>query len=125
MDLVTPGCFFAKLDLSNAFHSVISQDSNHKATGLKWRFQGDKHHTYMIDERLPFGVKKSPQIFNSITQAVREMMKHRGYNTIICYLDDFLIVAQTFSECMQALNELKCLLRVHTDWTNQNSLTFH
>ena len=64
----------------------------------------------MIDERLPFGTKKSPQIFNLITQAVREMMKSRGYNTIICYLDDFLIVTQTFSECMQALNELLCLL---------------
>ena len=102
---------FWKLDLSNAFCSVKSHSSNHKATGLKWRFQGDKHYTYLIDVRMPFGAKKSPQIYYSITQAVREMMKRRGYNTIICYLDDFLIVAQTFSECMQALNELLCLLR--------------
>ena len=128
VDLVTPGCYFAKLDLSNAFRSVISHSSNHKATGLKWLFQGDKHYTYLIDERLPFGAKKSPQIFNSITQAVREMMKRRGYNTIICYLDDFLIVAQTFSECMQALNELLRLLRRLGFQINYNKLegpTYH
>ena len=122
VDLVTPGCYFAKLDLSNAFRSVKSHSSNHKATGLKWLFQGDKHYTYLIDERLPFGAKKSPQIFNSITQAVREMMKRRGYNTIICYLDDFLIVAQTFSECMQALNELLRLLRRLGFQINYNKL---
>ena len=111
VDFVTPGCYFAKLDLSNAFRCVKSHRSNFKATGLKWRFQGDKHYTYLIDERLPFGARKSPEIFNSITQAVREMMKRKGYDTIICYLDDFLIVAQTHSECIQALNELLCLLR--------------
>ena len=113
VDLVTPGCYFAKLDLSNAFRCVKSHRSNFKATGLKWRFQGDTHYTYMylIDVRLPFGARKSPEIFNSITQAVREMMKRKGYDTIICYLDDFLIVAQTHSEFIQALNELLCLLR--------------
>ena len=110
MDLVTPGCYFAKLDLSNAFRCVKSHSSNHKANELKWRFQGDKHYTCLIDERLPFGARKTPEIFNSITQAVREMMKRRGYNTIMCYLDDFLIVSQTYSECLQALNELLCLL---------------
>ena len=59
LDLVTPWCYFAKLDLSNAFRYVKSQSSSHKATGLKWRFQGDKHYTYMIYERLPFGAKNS------------------------------------------------------------------
>ena len=90
-----------------------SHSSNFKATGLKWRFQGDKHFTYLIDARLPFGARKSTGIFNSITQAVREMMQRRGYDTIICYLDDFLIVAEIYmySECIQASNELLCLLR--------------
>ena len=50
VDLVTPGCYYAKLDLTNAFRSVNSHSSNHKATGLKWRFQGDKYYTYLIDD---------------------------------------------------------------------------
>lgn len=111
VDLVTPECFFAKLDLSNAFRCVKIHKSNYKATGLKWRFTGDKYDTYLIDERLPFGASRSPGIFNAITQAVREIMKRKGYDTIICYLDDFLIVTQTHSECLQALNELLRLLR--------------
>ena len=122
IDLVTPGCYFAKLDLSNAFRCVKSHSSNYKATGLKWRFQGDKHYTYLTDERLPFGARKSREIFNSIMQAVREIMKCRRYNTIICYLDDFLIVAQTYSECLQALNELLCLLRRLGFQINYNKL---
>ena len=74
VDLVIPGCYFAKLDLSNALRCAKSHSSNHKATGLKWRFQGDEHYTYLIDKQLPLGARKSPEIFNSITQVVREMM---------------------------------------------------
>ncbi|MEW8545791.1 MAG: reverse transcriptase domain-containing protein, partial [Candidatus Thiodiazotropha sp.] len=109
--LVTHGCYFAKLDLANAYRCVKIHPSNYKATGLKWRFKGDSHDTYLIDERLPFGASKSPQIFNRITQSVRAIMDRKGYKTIICYLDDFLIVAQTYDECLQALNALLRLLR--------------
>lgn len=111
VDLVTPNCYFAKIDLANAFRSVKIHPSNFKATGLKWRFGSDKHYTYMVDQRLPFGASRSPQIFNRITQSVRDIMASRGYSTVICYLDDFLIVAKTYSECQQALNELLKLLR--------------
>ena len=55
VDLVTPGCYFAKLDLANAYRCVKVHPSNFKATGLKWRFTGDKHYTYLIVERFPFG----------------------------------------------------------------------
>jgi len=111
VDLVTPGCFFAKVDLANAYRSVTIHPSNHRATGLKWQFRGNDHFTYMIDERLPFGAARSPEIFNRITQAVRAIMANQGYKTIVCYLDDFLIVASTYEECMQALNYLLTLLR--------------
>ena len=111
MDLVTPGCYFAKLDLANAYRCVKVHPSNFKATGLKWRFTGDKHYTYLIDERLPFGAARSPEIFNRITQAVREIMKRKGYNTIIAFLDDFLVIGRSHGECLQTLNELLRLLR--------------
>ena len=65
--------FFAKLDLVNAYRSVKIHPLNYKATGLKWRFNNDKHFSYLIDERLPFGAARSPQIFNSITQVVRAL----------------------------------------------------
>ena len=111
VDLVTPGCYFAKLDLANAYRCVKIHPSNFKATGLKWRFTGDKHDTYLIDERLPFGAARSPEIFNRLTQAVREIMKRKGYDTIIAFLDDFLVIGRSYGECLQTLNELLRLLR--------------
>ena len=49
LDLVTPDCFFAYLDLANAYCIVKFDESNFKAMGFKWRFSNDKHYTYMID----------------------------------------------------------------------------
>ena len=60
----------------------------------------------MIDERLPFGASRSPGIFHRLTKAVRAIMNRNGYNNIVVYLDDFLIVANSYSECMATLNEL-------------------
>lgn len=110
-DFITPNCYFAKVDLSNAYRSVKIHESNFKATGLKWRFSGDKQDTYMVDQRLPFGASQSPGIFNRITQSVRVMMAHKGYKTIVVYLDDFLIISQSYDECLLALSELMRLLR--------------
>ena len=96
VNLVTPGCFFAHLDLANAYRSVKIHESNFKAMGLKWCFSNEDHYNYMIDERLPFGASRSPLIFHSIKQAVRAIMAKKGFNTIVCYLDDFLIIASTY-----------------------------
>ena len=110
-ELVTRGCWFAKLDLANAYRCVKIHPSNYKATELKWRFVNDNFDTFLIDERLSFGASKSPEVFNILTQAVRAIMAQKGYKTIVCYLDDFLIVAQTYDECIHTLNVLIHLLR--------------
>ena len=52
-----------------------------------------------INNRLPFGAKCSPAIFNDLTQAVRRMMAHKEFLGIVVYLDDFLVVVPTKSEC--------------------------
>ena len=61
--------------------------------------------TYLVDECL-FRGPQVQEILNSITKAVKEIMRDRGYAAIICYLDDFLIIyiACTFSEYIQALS---------------------
>ena len=109
--LVSPNCYMAKLDLQSAYRSVNIHPSNVHATGLKWRFQNNKKFTYMVDTKLPFGAKRSPFIFNTLTQAVRSIMEKRGYSAISVYLDDFFIVGKTFDECLHTLNELMKLVR--------------
>jgi len=110
-DLVTPGCFLAKVDLHSAYRSVRVNPSNFPGTGLQWTFEGDDRPTYMVDTRLPFGSRRAPSIFHRLTQAVRRMMAKRGFSSLVVYLDDFLIIAPTYEECLHALLTLLGLLR--------------
>jgi len=110
LEHITPGCYLAKVDLQSAYRSVGLHPSQSQFTGIKWKFSGEKDYTYLYDRSLPFGAKKSPGIFHRLTQSVRRMMKRRGY-TVIAYLDDFLLIAETHQQCLDGLNTLLCLLR--------------
>lgn len=107
--LMTQGCFFAKVDLRSAYRSVKINEESQKVTGLKWNFGGKT--VYLRDTKLPFGAKLSPGIFHRLTQAVKRMMARKGYNLMVVYLDDFLIIAESQAQCADALNCLVQLLR--------------
>lgn len=107
--LVTPGCFMAKVDLKSAYRSVPISAHSQKVTGLQWHF-GNRS-VYLQDTKLCFGSKLAPGIFHRLTQAVKRMLKRRGLNATVVYLDDFFITAETFADCVQALNTLISLLR--------------
>lgn len=64
----------------------------------------------MVDRRLAFGARKSPSIFNRLTQSIRRMMERRGYHTV-AYIDDFFLAAETFEQCSRAYSELIKVLR--------------
>ncbi len=97
--LIHPGYYMAKVDLKSAYRSVPIHPDCYAATGLKWKFSGNKSVTYLYDTRLPFGSRAAPGIFHRITQAVRRMMSRKGISGLVVYLDDFLIIARTQSEC--------------------------
>jgi hypothetical protein len=80
-------------------------------TGLKWKFKDHKEFTYMYDTRLPFGSRLAPGIFHRITQSVKRAMARRGFDILIVYLDDFLIIAESEIVCQQCLECLLKLLR--------------
>ena len=103
-----PGYYMAKIDLRHAYRSVHIHPSNYQATGLKWKFSNSNHFTYFVDTRLPYGGRRAPGIFHCLTQAVKRMMARRGYKMIV-YLDDFLIVASSWTQCMEAY---ECLLEL-------------
>lgn len=86
----------------------ISEHSQ-KVTGFRWNFNGTD--VYFRDSKLPFGAKLSPGVFHRLTQAVKRMMGRRGYDLLIVYLDDFLIIADSKEKCAEALNCLIQLLR--------------
>ena len=110
IDTLNPGWYMAKVDLKWAYRSVGIQESHQALTGLKWTFRGDQQPTYMVDHRLSFGGRKSPAIFNRITQSVCRMLTRRGV-PCTAYLDDFLLCGPDFDSCQTALNMLVYTLR--------------
>ena len=106
--LVQSGYYMAKVDLKSAYRSVSINRASQVFTGLQFLIGG--RNVYMHDTKLPFGSRLAPGIFHRLTQAVRRMMKRRGF-TVVVYLDDFFLCASTLSECALAMSILIKLLR--------------
>ncbi|MCK5872999.1 MAG: hypothetical protein KAG26_09245, partial [Methylococcales bacterium] len=111
IDLIIPGCFLAKLDLANAYRSVRIHPSDYAATGLAWTFSGSSEETFMVDTRLPFGARRSPEIFHELSQAIRHIMNTSGHRGVVAYMDDFLLVDPTYAGCRSALESLMRVVR--------------
>ena len=116
---IGPRWFMGKIDLQSAYRSVPVHPSQYAFTGLHWIFENHKKH-YMYDSRLPFGARKSPYIFHTLTQAVKRMMVRRGFTATTVFLDDFFVAGETFEECLIAYNtliKLLCSLGFMINWT--------
>ncbi len=74
------------------------------------------HTVYMYDAKLPFGARTSPTIFHRITQAVKCMLQRRGYEAVVVFQDDFLVIGRTYDECLRVwLDLINLLLRLGFD----------
>ena len=60
---------------------------------------------WYIDTRLPFGLRSAPKIFNTLADALEWVLSQRGIESVLHYLDDFLILGPPESvRCQQALD---------------------
>ena len=96
------GFYMAKLGLSSAYRSVKLRKADQHMAGLEWTFDGTNR-VYLHDLRLPFGARLSAGIFNTLTQAVRRIMRREGFHNITVYLDDFLVWGPDRASCLRAL----------------------
>ena len=93
-----PHALMAKLDIKDAYRMVPVHPEDRHFLGVSWQGQ------LFIDCQLPFGLASSPAIFNSVAEALEWILRKRGVNHIIHYLDDFLILgAPGEGECERAL----------------------
>ena len=93
-DIIKPGDYLCKIDLSNAFRIVNISEKDKKLVGYKWTFTGDHSHTYLQDNFMIFGSKVSPFIFKTLSKAVTRIAARFGFNNIIVYLDDYLCISK-------------------------------
>lgn len=109
--LAKRGYFCAKIDLKNAYRKVGVHPDDYKATGIAWKFHDQEEETYLFDSRLCFGSKCGPSHFTRISNAVTRIAQRHGYESVLCYIDDFLLVFESRKKCNEALHFLLSLLR--------------
>ena len=111
--MMKPSCYLSKLDLRAAYRSVPIHPDNYKFTGLSWAFQthSKSKRVYMVDTKLPFGCKKSCQIFQALSNAVARILLKKNVS-VVNYLDDILIISDTKE---QNWLDLDCAVNVLTD----------
>ena len=112
VSMLKPGVFMAKVDIKSAYRHVPIHPASQRVTGLKWTF-ADGAEVHMYDAKLPFGARASPTVFHRISQAVKRMMQRRHHDKIVAFQDDFLIIGETYEECLNAwLDLINLLLRL-------------
>lgn len=101
--MISPTSFMAKIDLKDAYHSIPIQSSHRKY--LRFFFNG----TLYEYNCLPFGLSCAPLVFTKVMKPVAQNLRERGVLLVI-YLDDFLILGNSFQECQYNVELTKELL---------------
>ena len=100
VDLITPKSYMAIVDIKSAYRAVAIHPSSYDASGLIWNIDGVP--TYIVDTRMMFGARPAPSVFHRISQAIKRIMGRRGHHKIVAYQDDFLVVGESYEECLEA-----------------------
>ena len=105
---ISPGCYMATIDLQDAYRSVPIHPDDRKHFGLRWDFGNGP--VYLTDDFLCFGSRCSAFIFNRLTDAVSRYMQKHGFKCYN-YLDDFIIISDSYTEALSVENFLISTLR--------------
>ena len=96
-DFLKPNFFMSKLDLSDAYYSIPID--KHSRRYLQFIFEG-KLYQFKV---LVFGLNTVPRIFSICMKPVVAFIRLKGI-MIIIYLDDILLAARTYHECLCQTN---------------------
>ena len=87
----------------HAYFSVPIFRPHFKYLHFIWR---DQRYEYTC---LPFGYSLAPRVFTKIFKPIVAQLRRNGLRIVI-FLDDILLVASSFAECMEQLSLLRILL---------------
>lgn len=95
------GTQMAKVDVKSAYRNVPVHPDDRWLMGMRWRG------SVFVDLALPFGLRSAPKIFTAVADAVEWIVRKKGADFVIHYLDDFLVMgAPETEECTLALRGL-------------------
>lgn len=101
--LITKNCFMATLDLKDAYFLVPVNNLHKKYL----RFQFNKS-LYQFN-CMPFGLNCAPLIFTKLMKPILSSLRQQGLMSVL-YLDDFLLLGRTISDCKYNLQKTVKLL---------------
>ena len=104
-----PGSWFAVVDLKSDYRTIHISPDDRTYQGFVWDVQGES--AYFLDNCLCFGLKCAPYLFSRLTDFVIRCMTRRNITGIFGYLDDFLIVANSYEACKEKLQSIIRVLR--------------
>lgn len=103
MKLIHNDSFMATLDLKDAYY-LIAIDKAHRKF-LRFLFSGVLYEFTC----LPFGLSVAPQLFTKLMKPIIYFLRNLGLKSVI-YLDDFLLLGDSHSECLDNVNKTCGLL---------------
>ena len=93
LHMIRQGCFFAKIDLKDAFYSIRIRENFQKY--LKFEWQG-KLYAFTC---LANGLATASRIFSKVMKPVFATLRKMGHSNV-AYIDDSLLQSDTFDLCL-------------------------
>lgn len=104
--LITADSFLATVDLQDAYHLVAIHKDHRKY--LRFKFENVLYEYNC----LPFGLSSAPYAFTKLMKPIIALLRSMGYISIV-YLDDFLLISNSYELCKQNVAET---IRILTEY---------
>ena len=96
--------FMSKLDLQDAYKHVFIDPLDWHLMGFSWPGQ-DGVDKFYFSKVLNFGLRSAPYLFDLFADGLERFMKARGVtHNLVRYVDDFLVLAESASDCQHNLD---------------------
>ena len=109
MNLLEQGDYMSVVDIKAAYRAVSIMESHRKYMGFKWTLDGVEK-TY-VDNRMCFGLRLGPLYFDCISNLIFEALVKYCNLRVVNYLDDFIVIADSYPNCVHARDVVMSLLR--------------
>lgn len=95
--------FMAKIDLKDAYYLIKIKESHQKY--LRFRFRNNIYEFCCM----PFGLTSAPRVFTKLLKPVIHILRKQKIKSVI-YLDDFLIMNESYENCLENIRTSISLL---------------
>lgn len=102
LTMITPGSFMASLDLREAYYMIKICEEHQRYLKFKW---GNSLYQFTS---MPFGLTSAPRQFTKLLKPVLSRLRMLGHS-LCAYIDDILIVAESYEACKKSVTATKCL----------------